>query len=636
VVQRDRESVAVRRFDTRCRLRYALLIGGQYLRATSVVLATEAGDHDSAEVTAHFITATITDRIRPTEDGFEVLRRWSVIPTLAIALLFTVEVEAEQTATVASATLNTSGRASADAANFISYVAPGCCAGRVGTETKCGVTTDELASPLAALHSRDWSIAIASEGDHLHGRESLAIRAVHDGAPATATVAGARVDFRLPAAVAAARPEAETPVEGEDWLAAVAGRVVERRYRATITAPGALTHHICRRWFVPQEEADRPSRSEFAERLQRALATVLESHLLEQGPVCGLRVHADNGNKGAIAWLSASASVGVAAAILASADASGSARHETARRMIDFALRGQHPSGIFYERYDVERRVWRGLDRRSNPPRIALVDGCRTSRYLRLAAQALQPDAVAERLRLAWQRFVSGFVAAGRLTGAGAVLTPDRVVIEPGMDALALVGELDALAASGYRPPGVRSMSKLPALVMALVQEHVAGSSRDGELPTARRGEPSSAAALSVVEALLALPDADKGHAAWQRSAGYGAAANLLSWIANANRGHGGLVDSVQRPRLLSTGNRVAFALMQLANLAAERDEMELASLYRATATAALQFSLRMPLGTGYLLAGSSTPEPVDARVLASEVMFGGRLLRDYEALFGD
>jgi hypothetical protein len=626
VVQQDRETVAVRRFNAGCRLRYALLLDGEYLPATSVVV-TASDESDAADgpgftkITAHFITATVTDHVRPTADGFQVQRRWDVIPSVPVAALFTVEVEPP---TVAAG-------GQTEAATALRYVAPGCCAGRIDAQTLCGVTTEELASPLVAIHSESWSLAIASEGGPQ--RESLTIHSLGAASPGRAA-ALLRVDFRLPAAAAPPRPLAETSVEGEDWLPAVANRRLERRYLVTITQPGALTHHVANDIFHRPDPAERPSRQAFAHRLKTAVAGVLSSHLLEKGAICGLRVHADDGKDDTIPWLSAAAGVGVAAAVLADAEASET--HETALRMIDFALRGQHPSGVFYDRFDPDRMRWRGLDRRANPPRIAMLDACRTSRFLRLAAASIAHAGAAVRMQRAWQRFAAGFVAGGRLAGAGAVITPDRVIIEPGMEALALVGEVEALAVSGYRPPGVRSATRLPALARELLLLHVGEGVRDGDLPSARRNEPTSAAVLELGEALLVAGAAPTSHAAWLGGDYYGAAANLLSWMATGSRGHGGLVDSVRRPRLLSSGNRLAFVLMQLGQIAAAAGDAETPRLYRAAATAALRFSASLPLGTGFVVGSPPHPGRVDSRVVASEVMYGTLLMRHHHELFRD
>ena len=620
----DRETVEIGRFGVRCRLRYSLLIAGEHLRATSTVVdTTPAGEAEGfaageAQVTAHFITATVTDTIRASEHGIEVLRRWSIIPALPVAMLFTFEVD--------GASLGAEG---------LHFVAPGCCAGDISPRTRCGVSTDELASPVAAFHGVRWALAVASEGGG--ERESLSIRG-RRGDPATPAGAPlATLDFRLPAALEPLRPDDETESDGDDWLAPQAGRAVERRYHVTVAPAGRLWHLLAARHRRPDAGGQRrPPRPAFVQHLDDALDGLLTTHLVEEGAVFGLRAqHPGDGEPASIdasgaEWLSASASAAAGAALLASG---GAEREERARRLIDFALRGQHPSGLFFERYDYQRRRWRGLDRRAKPPRLALVDAVRTSRALRHALTALGDDPAAGRLRLAWQRFAEWFLRKGNPGAIGAVLTPGGGVIEEGMDALLLVTEWLALAASGYRPAGVRRADTLPTAARELLLSQGGDASVEGRLPSTRRSEPSGVAALLVVEALLSLSQSGTEAVAWDDGPGHAAAANLLAWMGTDHHGlggNGGLADSLHRRRWLTIGNRVAHALMGLSAAAGGSG----AAVYRTAAAAAIGFALRFPVGTAYVVGPTLAAGPIDSRVVADEVHYGRALLRSHAQLF--
>lgn len=619
----DRETVEIGRYGVHCRLRYSLLIAGEHLGATSTVVDADPGAGGTAgfgatQVTAHFITATVTDTICASNCGIDVLRHWSVIPALPVALLFSLEVDA--------ASLGADG---------LRYVAPGCCAGDLSPRTRCGVTTDELASPVAAFHGGTWALGLASDGET--DRESVSIRG-RRGDDHNAGAGLARLDFRLPAALEAARPDDETAVEGEDWLRPQAGRDIERRYQITVAPAGRLWHLVAKTDRQPAAgQSHRPRRRDFQQRMDDALHQLLATHLVEDGVVFGLRAQQGGSwqrsasDSNGAEWLSASASAAAGAALLA---ASGAEQEETARRLIDFALRGQHPSGLFFERYDSQRRRWRGLDRRANPPRLAIVDAVRVSRALRVACRALGDDPMAARLHLAWRRFAECFLHKGKPSSIGAVLTPGGGVVEEGMDALLLVEEWLALAASGYRPEGVRSGEILPVAARDLAASQGADSSVEGRLPSTRRNEPSSVAALLVVEALLALASSGIPALAFDRGQWSAAAENLLAWLGTDHHGlgvRGAMADSLRRRRLLTNGNRVGRAFMGLSSSA---EDSSAATLYRTVAEAAVGFALKFPVGTAYLGRVTLSPGPIDSRVATDEIYYGRELLRSHKHLF--
>ena len=365
--------------------------------------------------------------------------------------------------------------------------------------------------------------------------------------------------------------------------------------------------------------------------LQETLPNLLHA----EGGVCGIRVTAEAHS------LSSSAGAMLALALLklTREAAPGSEPAETALRLADFCLKGQHPGGLFFETFDLKGRDWVGLRGSENLidlPASAAVAGA----LLRAADELERLGLPGGKYRTAGRRALAAFVdPRGALKEAGGVMDLRAgAPAEGGLGALELAEPLLHL----HRREGGTAWRKALA---ALARAHFPAGLQPLQLPAFRAGrEPDSRAALLLLRTSLAL-----------REAGFatpGAASLpelLYPWVyLNRDGGAGpdgfdpvgGLLDSSRRSRLLFQGYEAAFLFWMTARDAADSagraDAEELVRLLtRFTAQAPLgtawyahapwgalagrQASRRQPEGKGE--AGRPRFGPVDGRRLAREAL---------------
>ena len=155
--------------------------------------------------------------------------------------------------------------------------------------------------------------------------------------------------------------------------------------------------------------------------LSAAIDRLLQTHLVEAGGVAGVRETAES------PWLSSSAGLGIAAALRRLHPADARLR-ELALRLADFTLRGQLPSGMFFESYNIETATWGGVRGTRNRTLLSVARSARIAELLlHFAAQLEAEGRPAVRYALAAQRMVDFFLdEKARLFMPGALHEPDQ------------------------------------------------------------------------------------------------------------------------------------------------------------------------------------------------------------------
>lgn len=346
------------------------------------------------------------------------------------------------------------------------------------------------------------------------------------------------------------------------------------------------------------------------EAVRRTVERCLATHLLEKGGVAGLRVEPSS------PLLSASAGAGMAVLLL-ELFPSDPARTELALRLADFSLKGQHPSGLFYEAYHAGRGEWQGVPGRPDRPVIGIAASARIADRLLALADALGAAGLpGEKYRLAGTRFVEFFLdEQGRFQMPGALHLPGvRTPLEPGLAGFELCFPLARACAHTGRDRYRKALDAIAHSLAGLPWGTL-------WLPTSREGrDPDSAAALLCGRILVALHG--PGPAAGRRSgsaprpasgarAGRGpvdvgdAASVVLPWVYANPRppvggiaATGGIVDSFHRQHLVGAGAEAGYVLSGLAAIASEpwmRRTLE------GFSRLCLGFADRLPLGTSHL-----------------------------------
>jgi len=331
------------------------------------------------------------------------------------------------------------------------------------------------------------------------------------------------------------------------------------------------------------------------------------------------------------------------------------ARTELALRLADTCLKGQHPTGLFYETYHAERGAWQGVPGHPERPVIGIAAAsCIADRLLALADELGEAGLPNAKYRLAGTRFVDFFLdEQGRFQQPGALHLPGvREPLEPGLAGLQMCFPLARVFAHTGRDRYHKALDALAHSLAALPW----GTSW---LPSSRHGrDPDSSAALLCGRICLLLAQLAgaattraKGASRGRRTARVAsgpvdirdAASVLLPWVyanprppAGGGAPMGGIVDSFHRQRLVGAGAEAAFVLAGLASLAPDaRARKTLEGFSRLC----LDFSDALPLGTAYLAhvrppaAGGSrladrrsrtpaTVGPVDARRLVAEARY--------------
>jgi hypothetical protein len=354
-----------------------------------------------------------------------------------------------------------------------------------------------------------------------------------------------------------------------------------------------------------------------------ALSACLTTHLHQEGGVCGLRDVPGSG------WLSSSAGAAMAELLLRLRPADPALR-ETALRLADFCLKGQHPTGFFFESYHVESRKWQGVrGKRGDVPLLSLSHSAVIAdSLLQLSRTLSELGMPGEKYWIAGARFVDFFVdPKGKVALPGALHAPGEA--EPAERSVSGFELLFPLA----RMLAVTGKDRLAKAVDTLFREFAAVGWDAASPPASREGrEPDSGAAL--LAGRVAALGLGMGREVGEPEAFL---CLLAPWVhANRPAGRpreplGGIGDSFRRQRLLYAGAEAAWVLRCLA---AQCEDREARKTAEGLAAMALSFSGSAPLGTAFLHhtrwdpagkpqeAGLGARGPVDARRLTREVSF--------------
>lgn len=431
--------------------------------------------------------------------------------------------------------------------------------------------------------------------------------------------------------------------------------------------------------------------------VDRALAGILQGearqwYLLAEGGIRGVRVTAGSRTLSSYAGAAlallllkltpAAEEAEEAAAVRGASEGIGPV--ETALRLADFTLKGQHPAGPFFETYDLRRREWVGL--RGTSHLVGLEQAASIAHLLFLIAAELERlGRPGLKYRLAARRLPDAFLEPrGELKEAGGVIDLRTMgCAEGGLGALELVEPLLDL----HRLEGGELHRKA---LDALAGRYFPASLHPLHLPASREGrEPDAKAALLLLRAGLTLREAgvqvpnldalpellfpwiylnrDGGRlTAGRRSALLGAdRRGGAGAVEGGGRRHsgggaarspgaeefdpvGGLLDSTRRNRLLFQGYELSYLLWR----AGRSDSFLLHHPVEDLIRLLTRFTAQVPLGTawyahspwggdpwgrgsrGKLRGDWPRFGPVDSRRLAREALFLLRLREEFpEAL---
>jgi hypothetical protein len=592
VTQRDARSVRVEHEGLAFSLAYRLRWQGRDRPPESITV-------EGTRVTAFFLSASIRDTVSADAHGVAVRREWSVRSPGTV--LLTVEAHLEQDGPV-------------------SHLLPGVVFGG-------GLPPEGV----AARGSRTAWPSAACLG--IGGRGTVAF-AVDEGQPA----AGIRVapvsqddvppvereEGPVPLSLALVLPgddgAAETPAGGPAALESPGSLELARTFRI-VSAPARRAWLSGARAVLAavtgaagssaRDGTVRATEKTVRDAVRRAVEGCLATHLYEKGGVAGLRVEPGS------PLISASAGAGMAV-LLRELFPEDPVRSELALRLADFSLKGQHPTGLFYETYHAGRGAWQGVPGHPQQPVIGIAAASRIADRLLAFADSLDDAGLPHaKYRLAGTRFVEFFLdEQGRFQLPGALHLPGvREPFEPGLAGLELCFPLARVLARTGRD---RYRKALDALAHSL-----AGLPWGTPwLPGSREGrDPDSAAALRCGRMVVTL--ARLGTAAGRPSRGSSrtprtrraaggpvdvgdAASVLLPWVYANPRPPvggvppmGGIVDSFHRQRLVGAGAEAAFVLSGLAALA---PEPRLRRTLEGFSRLCLGFADILPIGTGYLV----------------------------------
>lgn len=606
-------------------LPYRLYWNGHDRLPESIVL-------EDTRVQAFFLFATVKDEISEDEHGLRIDRSWSVMTPGTIRLTIDADFVSDD----------------------VSFLFPGVAAGRAGDPVSFLGERTSLPSAVFVFGGRAGSAASAGaarSGPAADGfllftgfpkadeeASSIGVRRVHgdDGASLSVEVRVPAVEE--PRAVTGPRP----------------GNTAEPDIR-DIESTGSLSRRMTLyAVFAPRKEIVAAGMSAAAARLPRtapprlpgpdayraALGACLETHLLEAGGVMGLR-EVPGGDL-------ISASAGMEAALDLLSGASGDpTRVETAMRLADFCLKGQHPSGLFYESYSLSKKTWvgaagttKGKGAGAEGPLVPFAESARIADCMLRFSESLRGMGLPfEKYFLAGTRFADGLCdEKGRLWMPGALHLPgDREPAEKGLSALEAFFPLSRMFALTKKDKYRKACAALASDFLSKCWDPAGPPSwREGRDPDCRAALLAGRIAMEITRAGMGEPDPD-------------VFISLLAPWVHLNRPAreqaadpvGGITDSFDRHRLLFSGAETAYVLLCLGSLSRSRPAADLAS---ELSRAVLDFSLHAPLGTAYFqhtrwdAEGKDAAQtrgrlgPVDSRRLAREAYFAALLYGEFGA----
>jgi len=606
VAQADFCTVLIRRDSLSFFLRYSLYQDGEERFPESISCREET-------VVAYFLTSTIRDYLRETPQGFAVERSWTIVPEGQFALSFCLDLPE-------SPSLSLLLPAEAAAAEVTPEGLKG--SGR-NTAYPSGLYL--LGGPRCVLAFADPPGSPAEPGG-VSGR-----RVVIDEEPLV------RIEIRVPAEAAA--PAGRTPrPPARGRAVALPGFLVlrgnhEQALRFNVVSEGASK--IFQRGLGAalerfdgklhrREPLDREAVRGLAE---QAIRGCLDSHLVHRGGVHGLCILPRG------AELSSPAGIGLAN-LLVECLPRDSGMIETALRLADFALKGQHPGGLFYDIFSTTGHSWLGPPKRGNdPPLIRLSQAAEVATGLLRISETLQAHGrPADRYRLAAERMGQALLAGPEdLTAIGDTLLPDSLLaVGAGSGAHALVELFLRLGRLTGRDPYKKAVAALASRLFSEPPEGYA----------AALGDPASLCLEgALLQARSAALLAESGH----RGKGLEEyLSRLLPWVCVNQRPlpHGlsmigGLASRLGEHRLVFRGFEFAYTALSLDRQLGDSPKPRIPD---GLVPQLLGFTLQRPLGTAWVAAAEEpgpAEGPVDARILVRELEALLRLQEQFPEALG-
>ena len=621
---------------------YRFFWNGQERQAASIVLTTSAKEargtgegHGPWEVRAFFLFGEIRDRITSDAAGITLHRSWAVKTPGAGHLSIDVEFDAP-----------------ADTRCLF----PGVHAQQGLPAVPTSFLGEKTCYPAALF------LSMGRKGVLLFSRAAAC-----EGAPAGIGISTSEIEDEP------SRLRVEVRFPGQEEPAGRVGPVPSHEEDATerlIESPGSLdrSHELFLAFstredihvkgaeavykrLMPAGEARTAAGSVDQGFLRDSLQTALSTHLCEMPGVAGIREVPGS------SWLSAGAGLGLAIAMrrLFPRDARLT---ELALRLADFALKGQIPSGFFYESCNLETGRWSGVRGETRQTLLSVSQSSRIAELLLLLAEDLAQDGLPhEKYFLAGLRFVEFFLdEKARLSMPGSLHIPgERAPVHGPAQSLGGL-ELFFPMARLFRKTGKDRYRKAVALLVKRFSEvpwdaFQPPGSRDG------RG-PDAAGALLATRLFVEMrelgykpaePPVTGAAAARARAAESVRlfSSLLLPWIrVHPHAGEelseagcsGCLVDSFARQRIIFAGNESAFLLLKLRALT---PDSSLKSFLKSCARLCLDGARMAPLGTAWFQhtrwdlegkpdAARGKLGPVDARRLSSEILAGLRVASEF------
>ena len=438
VTQPDSRTVRVDTDGGTFRVPYRFFWDGHEREPESVVLDQGQG---RCEVRAFFLFGTIVDLLSCDSCGVTIARSWSVKSIGTVRLSIDLDF---------------------DLAGSPALLFPGVSAGELPAPG-ASFPGDRTSYPLAVLIRRGLVEALVWSEGSAPGGESASIGAsVLAAEEGTSTL---RVQVRAPGIglpftrVGPRQEDVKDPVE--TTMESTGSLDVQHRLFVTFAPRGGIQVRGAaaalgrlRSEEAESEPVGRPAVSR--DRLRDALSACLSTHLYQSegnarpgapGAVAGVREIPDSPRL--------SASAGVGAALLARRLFPGDERlAELALRLADFALKGQHPSGLFHTAFDLRLGEWQGARGRPGECLLDLAEASRTADALLALSQDLAADGLPhEKYWLAGIRFVEFFIdSKARLVLPGNLHAPgERAAAEPGLGGMGLFSPLSCVYAKTRR-----------------------------------------------------------------------------------------------------------------------------------------------------------------------------------------
>jgi len=594
-------------------LPYRLSWNGHEREPASVVLETTgSGTKAAADIKAFFLFGMVRDRITSDAAGIIIARSWSMMTPGSVKLLLDVEFE-----------------------NVDDPVClfPGVCVARGFPKSPLSFLGERPSYPAAVV------VSLGREAAIVFSRSAMC-----SGDPSSIGISTAeredepnrlRVEVRFPGIEEPSSrtgPKPDDAAEPEDAAIQCSGSLERRhelflafspRERILTAAPGI----VVKRLFEAASGRASPRSASGRSVLAQAAQDVLATHLVEEGGVEGLREVPQS------KWLSSSAGLELAVVLrrLFPGDAKTG---ETALRLADFSLKGQLPSGLFYESFDLDAGKWRGMRGRPAGNEISIAQSALIADILLLLAEDLEKEELPfEKYFLAGQRFVDHLVDdKGHLaledSDEWELFFPlARVLDRLGRDRYkraldALARRFAAIRWDIFQPPSSRAGRDSDSAASLLAVRLFVEMRRRGYRPAEQPGSGASTARGRAAESTRLF------------------ASLLVPWIRvqgdrdqreGQPRLDGSLVDSFVRQRLLFPGNEAAYLLQKLAAIAGEPD---FTSLLGSLSRLCVASGRDVPLGTAFFqhthwdpkgasATGKEKMGPVDSRRLSRELLYG-------------